>query len=775
MTSKHDNFIRELREDFKVEAVEHLQELSDLLIKLENDSGHERKALIEKIFRETHSLKGAARAVNLLHIEQLSMAWENVLHKLKSETLLLAPYMFDVFFKTVDLLQEWVKRIELQPTLIHDNLLKEIIASFDSFEQQSAPLTRKSLFFDLDKDENKIAVVDKPESNIEPPKGESIEKQDKPISLEFQTQFKADEPLTDLIKHETNERETIRIPVSRLTDLLRKTDELIVLKNMLQFQHNQLQEKYIDLSEWYFKHINADGNADRMNADLSAYLETHIKSLGKIKSAFFHIERTATKDIDDLLFDVKRSLLQPFSILTAVVPKIVRDLSKLYNKDVSLHITGLETEVDRRILETLKDPLIHLVRNAIDHGIETVEERKKKNKPAKANLWISMQQDDHQILKLVIRDDGRGIDRKNVIRSAIKNGILEEESEAAKLTDKEVFNLIFASGVSTTDFITDISGRGLGMAIVAEKVQEIEGTIEVDSKADEGTIFTLSLPQSLATFNGMLIQSASQQYIVPTKAIIIAKRYTKNDIQMLGSKSVVLHENDRIAVINLAQLLGLRVKSAILDQNKFFPCLILTDGRQKLAVIVDLVIGEYEGVLKPFGPQLKHVNNFSGAMLMGDGQVVPVLNPSEIVLSASVKAKQLSESFSHESTAEDTSERNILVAEDSITVRNMLRNILENAGFNVKTAVDGQQAFEFLSENTFDLVVSDVEMPRMNGFELTRNIKAHPDYSSLPVILVTALESAEDRQKGMEAGANAYIVKGSFEKSNLIETINRLI
>jgi two-component system chemotaxis sensor kinase CheA len=217
------------------------------------------------------------------------------------------------------------------------------------------------------------------------------------------------------------------------------------------------------------------------------------------------------------------------------------------------------------------------------------------------------------------------------------------------------------------------------------------------------------------------------------------------------------------------------VKSDILDQNKFFPCLILTDGRQKLAVIVDLVIGEYEGVLKPFGPQLKHVNNFSGAMLMGDGQVVPVLNPSEIVLSASVKSKQLSESFSHESTAEDTSERNILVAEDSITVRNMLRNILENAGFNVKTAVDGQQAFEFLSENTFDLVVSDVEMPRMNGFELTRNIKAHPDYSSLPVILVTALESTEDRQKGMEAGANAYIVKGSFEKSNLIETINRLI
>lgn len=772
MASTNDDFIKELREDFKIEAVEHIQVLSDLLLRLEKDAGKEQKGLIEVVFREIHSLKGASRAVNLLHIEQLCMALENVFHQIKDEKLVMKAQMFDVFFKAHDLLQAWVSNIDATPNDFQSTVVQDVLNELDGFINKEKTISRRSLFFELDDEQSNqnigldLSVTEN--EALSEPVDQVVSNDDlltpQPVSKSENIES----------QHTSSEKETIRIPISRLTELLRKADELVVLKNMLQFQLESLNDIQTNLSQWYIKQIKSEQKLSNSHAESLDYFRLHLTKLGKLNVSFSQLERSAAKDIDALLFDVKRTLLQPFAQLTAIVPKLVRDLSKLYNKDVELHLNGIETEVDRRILETLKDPLIHLVRNAIDHGIETKAERQEKQKEEKANLWISMQQGENQKLRLIIRDDGRGINKKKLINSALKHGIISEE-DVEKLTDQETMRLIFSSGVSTTDFITDISGRGLGMAIVVEKVNEIGGAIEVESQPDRGTSFLITLPQTLASFRGILIEAAGQRFLVPTQSILAAKRYLKSSIQLVEARSMIVFENEQIAVQQLADILGLRIRRTVPDKFSYVRTLLLTDGHHKLAIVVDTVLGEFEGVLKTFGPQLKHVQNFSGAVLMGDGRVVPVLNPAELIKTSVFKTGTLVTSASNESYDNEKSERNILIAEDSITVRNMLRNILENAGFVVKSAVDGQDALEFLNKETFDLVVSDVEMPRMNGFELTRSIKNNPVLSEIPVVLVTALESSEDKQKGLEAGANAYIVKGSFEKSNLIETINRLI
>ena len=311
------------------------------------------------------------------------------------------------------------------------------------------------------------------------------------------------------------------------------------------------------------------------------------------------------------------------------------------------------------------------------------------------------------------------------------------------------------------------------MAIVAENVSDLGGTIQIKSIPSEGTTFTITLPQTVTTFRGILVTASHKSYLIPTSTIHRAITITPADIRTIESKNTVMVNGEAIGVVSLGEVL--EPGKVIPDKrSSTLQALILHDSHKKIAFIVDEIHGEHEGIVKNLGPQLVHVKNIAGANIMGDGKIVPVIHVHELMQTVQGKGESLL--FKTELREEDETAgvTRILLAEDSITVRNMLRNYLESAGYDVTTTVNGQEAYQKLGQNQFDVVVSDVEMPIMNGFELTTMIRQHPEYSELPVILVTALETREDRKRGLEAGASAYIVKSSFEKGNLIETIRRV-
>jgi two-component system chemotaxis sensor kinase CheA len=474
-----------------------------------------------------------------------------------------------------------------------------------------------------------------------------------------------------------------------------------------------------------------------------------------------------------LLIDIKTTLLYPFSTVLDIIPKIVRDLGKEYKKEIDLVIRGGEIEIDRRILEEINTPLIHLIRNSVDHGLETAKTRKSRGKPGTGILEVTVEQDAGRHVMLTVKDDGAGIDREKVIQSAIKAGLISTES-ALRLTGDEVVSLIFRSGVSTSPFITNVSGRGLGMAIVAEKVSNLGGEITVDSVAGQGTAFTIKLPVTMANFRGVLVEVNDQFFIIPTTSIAKVVRMARSEIRSVHSKKFIISNEESIAFVRLADILEIPGKRT--DGQDVITLLILTLGPDKIAVSVDRVHGEQEVMVRDMGPQLVHVGNISGVTILGSGQVVPIICIPELIDSAArASVVEEAESASEGDNAATGKQKCILVAEDSITMRSFLRNIIESAGFKVKTAVDGLDALQVMKNDPCDLLLTDIEMPKMNGFELTARIRKDKSLADVPVILITGLDSPEERNRGMESGANAYIVKGSFEQSNLLEMIHRLI
>jgi two-component system chemotaxis sensor kinase CheA len=741
MDKKQEAFLLELISDFKIEAAEHHKAIVNGLLKLEkNPPVPDSKSLIETVFREIHSLKGAARAVNLMDIERLCQSIESVFHLAKQGTLMLSAPLFDILYKAVDILGVMLLEVEVKDKRIGANTLSQLMKRIELQISQSthdkidapAPLQDEQI--------KKEEVVVKPAiPPVEMPQAEKIEEeQPEPVSALDSL------PLQPAGVEKPASSDTVRIATSKLGVLLREAEEFISVKATLGFYIKELKKKQ-------FKELNLLVNEMEQ----------------------FH--RSMSRMVDDLLLDIKTTLLYPFSSLLEIVPKIVRDLGKSYNKEIKLTIHGGEIEIDRRILEEIKDPLIHLIRNCIDHGIEPVEIRKQAGKISTGSLEISVIQITGRDVELHIHDDGAGIDKARVIKSALKMGIVTNDA-ISRMTDKEIYNLIFRSGVSTSPFITDISGRGLGMAIVAEKVSNLGGNIAMDSIPGQGTTFVISLPVTLSTFRGILIRINEQLFIIPTTSVERAIRVFKKDIKSVESKQIITQNNESFALVRVGDVLGLPHRKSKNDVGLPMPVLILTLARKKIAFMVDEVLGEQEGMVKHLGPQLVHVRNIAGATVLGNGRVIPILNVEEMMESATHVMETAPDTETSGSTENsEGGPKHILVAEDSITLRSLLRNIIESSGYSVKTAVDGMEALQFLKNETFDLVVSDVEMPRLNGFDLTAKIRGDKRLSDIPVILVTALDSADDRQKGMESGANAYIIKGSFEQSNLTEMIKRLI
>jgi len=768
MNKEEEEFLLELLNDFKVEASEHYQAIVNGLIVLEKtEDATVRQSEIEKIFREVHSLKGASRAVNLLDIEKLCMQLESVFNSLKRSEAVLFPPLFDAFHRAVDLLNLLLTDVHRNQKNKGSYNLVQVIRILEFAHKNAIQQKANQPVASVPEETEEAETEPEPDSVAGPAEDEN-EVAAVPEGLNMQ--------MTD--------NQTVRISIEKLASLLRQSEELITLKSTLSYYAGEIQNMGYHYALWNKK---SKENQNKQEAETKSEYHRqpdatdenqrnrHENELLRISKELVDFQHVSGRIIDELLHEMKTTLLLPFSSVLGIFPKIVRDLSKEYAKEIDLDITGDTVEIDRRILEELKDPLIHLVRNCIDHGIEKGEDRIKKGKVSRGRMAISITQNMDRKIELRISDDGAGLDRAKIIQSAVKAGVTSSK-EAERMSDSEVYMLIFQSGVSTSPFITTISGRGLGMAIVAEKVSKLGGSIEIETTKDEGTTFVLSLPQTVSTFRGIWVKSADQSFIVPSTAVERAIRIGYSEIKTVKNSNTISYRNEVIALVKLSDVLKIPAVKKSSDKNGYLHLLVVNVAQKRTGFVVDEILGEQDGIVKDLGKHLIHINNIAGTTILGNGKVVPILHPTELVASAAKTNSAIDEEFAKgNERAEAAVQKRILVAEDSITIRTLMRNFIESAGFYVKTAVDGLEAYEELQKEEYDLVVSDIEMPRMNGFELTSKIREHKNYSDIPVILVTALETEYDKQRGMEAGANAYIVKSSFEKSNLVETINRLI
>ena len=493
--------------------------------------------------------------------------------------------------------------------------------------------------------------------------------------------------------------------------------------------------------------------------------------IAEIKAAK-HDSRTLDGMVNNLLADMKKVLMFPFSSLLEILPKIVRELARDNNKEVDLVIRGEEIEIDRRILEEMKDPLVHLIRNCIDHGIESPDERMAKKKPRRGTITVEISPRDNRA-EVIIADDGAGIALAKVRTALLKLGNISCE-QAEELTDRELLPYVFQSGVSTSPIITELSGRGLGLAIVREKVEKLGGTVFVETSPETGTRFRIVLPLTVATFHGVLVRLGEHTFVIPTMHVERTVRLERADIKTVENRETIHLKGEAVSLARLADVLELS-PSGSTGATEMIQAIVLNAAGTSIAFLVDEVLNEQEVLLKSLGRQLSRVRNVAGVTIIGSGKVVPILNVPDLLKSA-VKYSASSALSVAAAKTEKTIDRKIslMVVEDSITTRTLLQNILSASGYDVVTAVDGLDALTKLKSAKFDIVVSDVEMPRMNGFDLTTRIRADKRLAELPVVLVTALESREDRERGIDAGANAYIAKSNFDQSNLLEVLKRL-
>ncbi len=761
MDTKEEEFLKRLQATFHIEAEDHIRGITSGLIELEKTPKIEKASeLIEAIFREAHSLKGAARSVNMKEVESTCQVLESIFGKIKNEQISLNSIQFDLIYKAIDRISKLISNDGTKITKDSQELIKQLQSI--TGEDQSKEI-----------DKEQITTVKK-----------ILKKTTTPVSYLNGVSVAAEL----LVEEKPVQAETVRIPMAKLDPLFLQAEQLIQskittiqrtaeLKNTIDF----ISSWKTELRKWdsyrytenviQLKLIN-DWNTEKLNE-----LETNIAA---ITHAVENDQRSFGRLIDEHLEAMKSVLMLPVFTVIEGFPKFVRDLARSQGKEAELIVHGKEIEVDKRILEELKDPLIHLIRNCIDHGITKPTERELLKKHSKAKLTLSFNATEGRHLEIIISDDGVGIDLDKVRRAAIKAGVIDKDT-LEKLNTNETLMLIFQSGVSTSQLITDISGRGLGLAIVREKVEKLGGSVTVESQPNVGTTFRIILPLTLSTFRSVLIRTGENLFAVPTISVKCAVRVNQEEIKTVENSETIMIDGKILKAVNLGDILGLskgnnttsNKKDDPTDHNNFIQLLILKHADKRIAFIVDEIIEECQILVKELGKQLNRVRNISGVTVLGSGKVVPVINVSDLMKLATRTYTPIKES--KEKKIETTKRSRILVIDDSITSRTLIKNIVESAGYLVETAIDGVDAFTKVLIGEFDLIVSDIDMPRMNGFELTTKIRKDKKLSELPIVLVTALESREDREHGIDVGANAYIVKSSFDQSNLLEVIKKLL
>lgn len=728
-----DEEFQRLMDIFRDEGSEYLKRLGDCLLHLEKEP--KNTALLEEIFRNAHNLKGAARILGLTEIARIAHDLESIFSLAKDGKLAITPERIDAITESIDAISSLLTADVKEEAVNIQEPVKQIHRGFAE--------TREA-------------------------------RQETPVKFgrrvsdsQFLSTVKVSTEKLDNMMNQVGE---LLISKMRFEQRMDETNSLAALcegliKDISRLKREELRLKGIKKTRSY---TNQDKRGAEIVENVSVGLARLNDELTRFTSDFYENQIDLGIVTGGLEESVKNIRMLPLSTIFETMPKMVRDLSRKLSKKVDLKMEGETIELDKRILEGLKDPMVHLITNCIDHGIEQPDERRKagKNEDGIINITAAAV---GGYIEIAVEDDGRGISVDKIKERALKNGLVTEDMLSG-LSKEQLINFVFEPGFSTSDIITDISGRGVGMDIVKKNIGDLNGLISIQSEYGKGSRITIRVPLTLVTVRVILIDISGEVCALPETAIDRILSVKEEQIFTIGDSEVFRESGDILPIGRLSHILGFSKKEDE-DADNEYPAIIIEGGEKKAAFIVDNIIGSETIILKNLTFPLTKVRNVSGAALLGDGRIAIVLNPADIIDSMkAVKPLPIKKVKERE-----IEKKSVLVVDDSITTRTLEKNILESSGYDVTLAVDGLDAYNKLQNKDFDIIVLDVQMPNMDGFAFTEKARNTQEFSNIPIILVTSLESDADKRRGIEVGADAYIVKRTFDQSNLLETIKRLI
>ncbi|GAA8579400.1 chemotaxis histidine kinase/response regulator CheAY2 [Helicobacter pylori] len=788
--------LQEIMEDFLIEAFEMNEQLDQDLVELEHNP--EDLDLLNRIFRVAHTIKGSSSFLNLNILTHLTHNMEDVLNRARKGEIKITPDIMDVVLRSIDLMktllvtirdtgsdtnngkeneiEEAVKQLQ---AITSQNLegAKETSGAKEAPQKENEKEVKKEAKEEIkENQENKAKaptaeslasdnpLADEPDLDYTNMSAEEVEAEierllnkrqeaDKERRAQKKQESKPKQevaPKTETPKTETPKapktetktkakadteenkapsigvEQTVRVDVRRLDHLMNLIGELVLGKNRLIRIYGDVEERY-------------DG-------------EKFLEELNQVVSS---ISAVTT----DLQLAVMKTRMQPVGKVFNKFPRMVRDLSRELGKSIELIIEGEETELDKSIVEEIGDPLIHIIRNSCDHGIEPLEERRRLNKPETGKVQLSAYNEGNHIV-IKISDDGKGLDPVMLKEKAIEKGVISER-DAEGMSDREAFNLIFKPGFSTAKVVSNVSGRGVGMDVVKTNIEKLNGIIEIDSEVGVGTTQKLKIPLTLAIIQALLVGVQEEYYAIPLSSVLETVRISQDEIYTVDGKSVLRLRDEVLSLVRLSDIFKV---DAILESNSDVYVVIIGLADQKIGVIVDYLIGQEEVVIKSLGYYLKNTRGIAGATVRGDGKITLIVDVGammDMAKSIKVNITTLMNESENTKSKNSPSDYVVLAIDDSSTDRAIIRKCLKPLGITLLEAANGLEGLEMLKngDKTPDAILVDIEMPKMDGYTFASEVRKYNKFKNLPLIAVTSRVTKTDRMRGVESGMTEYITK----------------
>jgi len=756
--------LKQLIDTFKIELEEQLQVMTDGLLQLEKKSIDDvsKTKHIEIIFRAAHNIKGASQSLNIQDVAKIAHQVESIFSSIQKKMRALSPAMVDLCLEAVDKM-----RISMQfflqeqpiPFNLADLLKRLETGTTGKKKAPKAPVVPTRIV--AAKTITPIAHTAIEVKKKEPEKPVS----EPPISLS-----------------EPKVHETIRVSIENLDRVAALMEEMQINKIAFDDQRdevNQLAAIIKQLSQLCLQGQVAPKDLYSLEtaSNLQKIYSSSNDKLMELSNSIYKLNknmRLRTNEFSSLSHSLQEEVrmlrLIPAANLLQSLPRAVRELSQEMNKKVELIIIGDDVKIDKMVLEGLKDPVIHLLRNAIDHGIEDSSHRLACGKSEMGHIWLEVVEEGNQIL-IRIKDDGAGINIEKISDVCIKKKLISS-SELKKMNDVDILELIFLQGFSTREIITNVSGRGVGLSVVKENIANLKGNVTIATEANIGTTFDLRVPLTLTSERGLIVKSGGQLFVIPTASVEKVLSLQADAIIDVGATQAVLIDNHPVLLKTLAGILNLEKTESLLSEK--MSLVVIRNGWHVIALLVETIVGEREIVVKPMQAPINKIKGLAGGTLSGSGQVMIVLNPADII-TMTLQSVKMTRVVVQNDTSKTETPPHILVVDDSITTRTLEKSILEKQGFQVTIAVDGKEAWEHLQKEKFALLITDVMMPNVDGFTLTDRVKKTEKLQGMPVIIVTSLGSDAEKKRGIEVGADAYIVKNEFESGILLDIVKQLV
>ncbi|GHS39801.1 chemotaxis protein A [Helicobacter pylori] len=775
--------LQEIMEDFLIEAFEMNEQLDQDLVELEHNP--EDLDLLNRIFRVAHTIKGSSSFLNLNILTHLTHNMEDVLNRARKGEIKITPDIMDVVLRSIDLMKTLLVTIRDTGSDTNngkENEIEEAVKQLQAITSQNLEGAKegtkeapKEEVKEEAKKENKEEnqenkakaptakdfasdnpLADEPDLDYTNMSAEEVEAEierllnkrqeaDKERRAQKKQEAKPKQEVaskTETPKTETKAKakadteenkapsigveQTVRVDVRRLDHLMNLIGELVLGKNRLIRIYGDVEERY-------------DG-------------EKFLEELNQVVSS---ISAVTT----DLQLAVMKTRMQPVGKVFNKFPRMVRDLSRELGKSIELIIGGEETELDKSIVEEIGDPLIHIIRNSCDHGIEPLEERRRLNKPETGKVQLSAYNEGNHIV-IKISDDGKGLDPVMLKEKAVEKGVISER-DAEGMSDREAFNLIFKPGFSTAKVVSNVSGRGVGMDVVKTNIEKLNGIIEIDSEVGVGTTQKLKIPLTLAIIQALLVGVQEEYYAIPLSSVLETVRISQDEIYTVDGKSVLRLRDEVLSLVRLSDIFKV---DAILESNSDVYVVIIGLADQKIGVIVDYLIGQEEVVIKSLGYYLKNTRGIAGATVRGDGKITLIVDVGammDMAKSIKVNITTLMNESENTKSKNSPSDYVVLAIDDSSTDRAIIRKCLKPLGITLLEASNGLEGLEMLKngDKTPDAILVDIEMPKMDGYTFASEVRKYNKFKNLPLIAVTSRVTKTDRMRGVESGMTEYITK----------------